>query len=411
MKKISMLLSVVFIAFVFVQDVYATNTLPKNEKVEIIFLGKDYEKTIDISSIKFVDSYDEISDKCRGVYMDYKNVKKIGVESIDNVLEDGALIMVETENNDEAMDIQNLFSGIDGYRLECEEENIIAACIYNLNGINNVSFVCAEDISAEITDFKGYAKKEFVTVVNDIDNDVYYTGCEINDKFGIIEEDFLYQMLNIEYYKKSTSLKKYYYGESLWATAYITACVYLGGQSEDIESDYVITSFEVSPVSKIHVYAFAGGIQTKNDNTIIADSSYLSDGKTVSYTLSSSVGVSLGATVGTSTETSGVNLSGEYERTSSITNTFESDGIATREDFSLRADGMVQWIAIPNTVVNGQSREIEPGIVVDIKGYKKNKADLLFVLKPVLGKNIILSECDKFSLRMSYGAPEYFNYK
>lgn len=357
---------------------YAEEMNFESEGKEIVLEVIDCEnqsETLHYNSDRvFSDSYRTDLSDCKGMKTDYDNFEVMDADVVNEILENGTVIVVDVDNQKEINYVDSKYNDVK-VCVEAEMENMDSVYLSENGGEVIMGFIGSAAAEGENTksENKGERQENLENILDTIEREEVFAvetklnELEVENKEGdglefqipslktaiqpITAICRLYTEGYIEYLG-DTSVTLYCYRGSVWNNG-----------SKKTYYNYILSSAYVSPINDTGVVEYSVEIGSNNVYTSIVEAAFLDDKeKSSTYSLSAGMGVAGGSNGGT--------LNVNYNN--SISNTYSTSSMNVIERFSQMHAGGVkaycEWYVKPEDPVEGQSRKIEPAIVTKSTG-------------------------------------------
>lgn len=353
--------------------VYADEMRIENERkeieLEVIDSERHFENVHYNSKGMFEKNYREDLSDCKGIKTDFDDFMAMDKETVDEIIENGTVIIVDVESRTEIDYIDKKYDSMVS-NIEAEMERLESVYLSERSGEVIMGYI-GSATSEEDGETEGKLIEEgevIDNILNAIENEqIFASETKLNEleveveSIGKLEFQIpslktaiqpvvgVCKLYNSDFseYTGETSVTLYCYRGSVWNS---------GGKKTYY--NYILSSAYVSPVNYMGVEGYSVKIGSNNVYTSIIEAAFLDDKeKSSTYSLSAGMGVEGGINTGT--------LNVTYN--ASLSNTYSTSSMDVIEKFSyMHANGLnayCEWYADPEKVVLGQSRNIEPAIV------------------------------------------------
>lgn len=352
---------------------YAEEMNFESEGKEIVLEVIDCEnqfETLHYSSDRvFSDSYRTDLSDCKGMKTDYDNFAVMDADVVNEILENGTVIVVDVENQREINYIDSKYNDIKAC-VEAEMESMDSVYLSENGGEVIMGFIGSATAEGEDSESKnkGERQENLENILDTIEREEVFAvetklnELEVENREGDVLE-FQIPSLKTAIQPVTTMCRLYTngYTEYLGETS-VTLYCYRGSVwdkgGKKTYYNYILSSAYVSPVNDVKVNEYSVKIGSNNVYTSIVEAAFLDDKeKSSTYSLTAGMGVTGGNNSGT--------LNVNYNN--SISNTYSTSSMEVIERFSQMHAGGVkaycEWYVKPEDPVEGQSRKIEPAIV------------------------------------------------
>ncbi len=374
-------------------NVYAQNVENVGEGRDIILEYIDYEneykEVFYKSNIEFEDTYKEDLADCKGIKVDYYDLILLNSDNVNEIVEDGAILVVDIETKDEITYLINEYQKNVDYVSEVTMEKLESVYFSNYGGETIMGYIGSgildsddSEATEEVTDSNETDIESFIKTLQTIEDEENFA---IETKMGELGIDYekesglAFQIPALNTVLKPVSANTNLYVNTMFNKSFacqisLTAYCYKGtvwdAGGKKTYYNYILSSAQVAPEDWIAVSNYTARIGSNSINTSILEAAYIDDNeKSSTYSLSGGASLDIGKDIKASVSVN-----------PSISNTYSTSTMDVIEKFSHMKDTSYpycDWYVIPSDKeAKGQSRKIEPAIVTKSTVYTNGKVSI-----------------------------------